>query len=93
MSRENKYLLDINIDEIVNNDKELDNVEDIKDFNNLVAYHNSLRTKSNFLCITIAVTNACNFRCTYCFEDHESTKLELTTIKEICNIIKEYKHE
>lgn len=54
MSRENKYLLDINIDEknykynivngkyfncdeIVNNDKELDNVEGIEDFNNLVA--------------------------------------------------------
>ena len=36
------------------------------------------------------ITKKCNYRCTYCFENHCGNEIDICTIDEICLILKEY---
>lgn len=56
-------------------------------------YNSSMELKkgSDFLCITIAITDACNLRCKYCFEQHGKKFLEEGSIDDICILIQKYK--
>ena len=49
--------------------------------------------QSDFLCITVMTTGACNFRCSYCFESHEHPSLSSESISNICSIVSEYKRD
>ncbi|SHO47427.1 radical SAM/SPASM domain-containing protein [Anaerocolumna xylanovorans] len=60
------------------------------EFQKLIDYNKNLRNNSNFMCITLAITKECNFRCTYCFEEHESKKLNLDSIDNLNSIIRNY---
>ena len=55
-------------------------------------FHKSERisNSSDFICLTISVTSKCNLRCTYCFERHEDTFLQSTSIDRICEVISDY---
>lgn len=69
-------------------------VEDnINEFDKIMLLNKQLKKDSNFLCLTIAVTNQCNFRCTYCFEEHSDTCISEDSIEPICNLIERYCNE
>lgn len=61
------------------------------DFETIAAQESLLRENSDFLCITIALTDACNLNCTYCFEKHGKLYLSPKNILHICTLIREYK--
>lgn len=106
MTKERKYILNIAVDGIeykynlidgtymlineAEGKREFYTETDEDDFQMLLKYNYDLRMQSDFLCITIAITKACNFRCVYCFEEHTVQKLDISTIDAVCNIIKEY---
>ncbi len=63
----------------------------VENFQTIVEHGISLKKNSNFMCITIATTDACNLKCTYCFEKHGKSFLTEDCIPAICNLICEYK--
>jgi uncharacterized protein len=66
-------------------------VEDSCDeFIEINSYNKKLRENSNFICLTLKITQDCNFKCDYCFEQHEKIYLDMSTIEKLCHIIKSY---
>lgn len=63
----------------------------VENFQSLVEHGISLKKNSNFMCITIATTDACNLNCTYCFEKHGNNFLKEQCIPAISELIREYK--
>ena len=43
---------------------------------------------SKYLYLVIYVTEGCNFRCEYCYQNHETRKLDITTAEGIVKLIK-----
>ena len=71
---------------------EVNRCYDSKDrFDLLVQQETALREHSDFMCITIATTDACNLRCKYCFEKHDTNHLTKESISSICDLIARYK--
>jgi len=58
------------IEELVRKNIVIDNQKD--ELLELENIENSIRYQDNVFQIMIIVTNACNFRCTYCVQDHEN---------------------
>lgn len=54
----------------------------------LVDSHEDIFYESNCLYITLFVTNQCNFRCVYCYEDFNSRRLSLDDYETILRFIK-----
>lgn len=63
----------------------------VGNFQSLVEHGISLKKHSNFMCITIATTDACNLNCAYCFEKHGKTFLKEQCIPAISELIHVYK--
>jgi len=59
----------------------------VGNFQSLVEHGISLKKHSNFMCITIATTDACNLNCAYCFEKHGKTFLKEQCIPAISELI------
>lgn len=107
MIKERKYVINLSVDgneykynlidgtymlaKDADGKKEFYTETDMDEFEMLLKYNYDLRTQSDFLCITIAITKTCNFRCVYCFEEHMIENLDLSTIDAVCNIVREYK--
>jgi len=66
-------------------------VPSVENFQSIVEHGISLKKNSNFMCITIATTDACNLNCTYCFEKHGKDFLTKECIPAISELIREYK--
>lgn len=49
--------------------------DDVNEVDALLRVNQRLRKESAFLALTIQLTNSCNLKCTYCFEEHEKTWL------------------
>lgn len=65
---------------------------DVK-YEDLVNSENYLKESNDFMCITIAVTDACNLNCSYCFEKHGNVFLNEECIKLIGRLISGYKKQ
>lgn len=63
---------------------------ELESYNSLLTKTVQLSKQEDFFCITVAITKACNFRCTYCFEEHNDCKLEISSLAGIADIICEY---
>ncbi len=103
---ESKYVLSIDVDgekykyNLINGyyakEKDTENSknfyvnENTNEFKKLIEYNYGLRSNSDFICITLEITKECNFRCVYCFQNHEKRKLGIESIPELGKIIKEY---
>jgi uncharacterized protein len=64
--------------------------DDCDEFIEINNYNKTLRENSNFICLTLKITQDCNFKCDYCFEKHRKIYLEMNTIEKLCHIIKSY---
>lgn len=52
--------------------------------------HNDLASMLSNQCFTLTLlpTECCNFRCTYCYEDHKTTKMDVALVQAIKRLIK-----
>lgn len=74
----------VNIGAIVDSDEEILNKYIYK------ALSNSFMT--NHMELWICLTNSCNFKCSYCYENEEPSFLDLDTIKQLESFIKKHKN-
>lgn len=56
-------------------------------FEEIAAAQSELFTNVESLCFTISVTDECNLRCTYCFENHANHYISTDTIQAITGLI------
>ena len=70
---------------IIKND--LDEIEALK------YMENGARYQQKVFYLTIYATNACNFRCTYCSQDHNEQNLQPETAEAIVNFVKQISRE
>lgn len=73
---EAKLLLDLNKDGIIVDDK-------CNELIKLEWYYNRANFEDNSLNVTVYATNACNFRCTYCTQEHITKNLTDETISSV----------
>ena len=62
-----------------------------KDIQNIENSCTELMRDADFICVTIMTTSACNFRCSYCFEEHGQMFVSEEAIPKICEIVEQYK--
>ncbi|MDL1888332.1 radical SAM protein [Nitrospirales bacterium NOB] len=69
--------------------------EDHSELRALQTKYRSARVSSEELYVTYSLTGACNFRCTYCYQDHKNVSLSTEAIEKtigyICNELPKYR--
>ncbi|MGN0351527.1 MAG: radical SAM protein [Roseburia sp.] len=61
--------------------------DDFNEIEDLYLQENVSRYQNNVFNIMIVVTNACNFRCSYCIQEHETKNLDLESEEKIINLL------
>lgn len=72
------------LDEHIIIPEELDELEQIKQF------HRAGRHSKDELYVTYSMTNACNFRCRYCYQEHKKDVLDGKSIKKTFGYIRQH---
>lgn len=99
MILENKQNMHIELNDLEDNDawslllnNKILTENDKDDLLLITAHINQMRRTSEVLNLTLAPTMNCNFNCPYCFETKESGIMSNETIKNIVNLVQNYKN-